>query len=510
MLQVPPISGEFTVVFGRTTLRRFALCLSLLLLTGTAGSLASPSQAAVYGAETFMLANGMQVVVIPNHRAPVVSHMVWYRIGSADESPGKSGIAHFLEHLMFKGTPRYSGTALTETVAKNGGDQNAFTNHDYTGYYQNIAVDRLPLVMDIEADRMRNLTLTEEDVATEREVIIEERRMRTDNVPGAQLAERVGASLWMTNHYGVPVIGWEAEMRGLTREDAFSVYKAYYAPHNAILVVSGDITAEKLKPLAEKYYGAIPKSGVYKPRVRSTFLQPRADTRVVMHHERVRQPQWSRRIIAPSYNVGDRTDVHALELFSEIVGGGSTSKLYRTLVVEQQVAAGFSAGYSADTISYGTFYISLTPSPGMTVEQAEAAYTKAMDALLKDGITDADVAQAKQRMIARLAFAKDSPMSAAQAVGAALVVGATLDDIENWPDNISKITAEQVRSAARKLFTEYSTATGILLPPAEDAAGPRVAAANAPAAAPAAAPSFFASLMDKIRAFLASFGGPKP
>ncbi len=445
--------------------RRFASCLLLLFGLTAAVVLAPAARAAVYGAETFMLANGMQVVVIPNHRAPVVSHMVWYRIGAADETPGKSGIAHFLEHLMFKGTPKYPGPTLDAVVARNGGEQNAFTNHDYTAYYQRIAVDRLPLMMDIEADRMRNLILDPKEVATEREVIIEERRMRTDNVPSALLGERVDTSLWMTNHYGIPVIGWEAEMHGLTHEDALAVYKANYAPHNAILVVAGDITAAQLKPLAEKYYGAIPKVGEYKPRQRPTFLQPRADTRVVMHHERVRQPEWSRQIIAPSYNVGSRTDVHALEVFAEIAGGGSTAKLYRTLVVDQKVAASFGAGYSGDSVSYGTFYLSLTPSPGVSIDQVEAAYTKAMDALLKDGITDADVAQAKQRMNARLAFAKDSPFSAAQAVGSSLAVGETLDDVEKWPDEIAKVTAEQVRSAARKLFTEYSTATGILLPP---------------------------------------------
>jgi zinc protease len=471
-----PCSGKATVHIGGIMPRRLPPCLKSLsgfmfaaLLVSVA--VMSPAAAAVYGAKSFMLANGMQVVVIPNHRAPVVSHMVWYKVGSADEKPGKSGIAHFLEHLMFKGTPKYSGTALTDTVARNGGDQNAFTSYDYTGYYQNIAVDRLPLVMDIEADRMRNLALTEEDVATERDVIIEERRMRTDNVPAAQLAERVNASLWMTNPYGIPVIGWEAEMRALSREDAFAVYKEYYAPHNAILVVAGDITLEKLKPLAEKYYGVIPKTGEYKPRQRSTFLQPRADTRVIMNHERVRQPQWTRQIIAPSYSIGDRKDVHALQVFSEIAGGGATSKLYRTLVVDQQVAASFGTGYSADTVSYGTFYVSLTPRPDVPWETAEAAYTKAMEALLKDGITDADVAQAKQRMVAGLAFAKDSPMRAAQAVGADLSVGKTLAEIESWPDDIGKVTAEQVRSAARKLFTQYSTATGILLPPVSAEAG---------------------------------------
>jgi len=449
--------------------RLFAVSLTLLLSFTAAGLAAPSASAALYGAEMYTLANGMQVVVIPNHRAPVVSHMVWYRVGSADEQPGKSGIAHFLEHLMFKGTPRYPGTAITDIVARNGGDQNAFTSYDYTGYYQNIAVDRLPLVMDIEADRMRNLVLDAKEVATEREVIIEERRMRVDNVPSSILGERVATALWMTNHYGVPVIGWEAEMRELSREDALAFYRSYYAPHNAILVVAGDVTMATLKPLVEKSYGAIPASkewtGQQKPRVRAPFLYPKADTTIVLNHERVRQPQWTRQIIAPSYNVGDRADVHGLEVFAEIMGGGATSKLYRTLVVDQKIAAAFGTGYSGDAVSYGTFYISLTPSPGVTPNQAEAAYTKALEALLRDGISDADVALAKQRMLARLAYAKDSPMSAARAVGAGLAVGQSLDEIENWADAITKVTADQVRGAARKLFAENASATGILLPP---------------------------------------------
>jgi zinc protease len=431
---------------------------------------APQARAAVYGAETFTLANGMQVVVIPNHRAPVVSHMVFYKVGSADEPPGKSGIAHFLEHLLFKGTPKFPEGSMTEIVARNGGNQNAFTSYDYTGYFQNIAVDRLPLMMEMEADRMRNLILDEKGVATEREVIIEERRMRTDNVPGALLGERLNAALWMTNTYGIPIIGWAHEMRDLQLDDALSFYNAYYAPHNAILVVAGDVTMKQLRPLAEKYYGAIPKMGDPKPRVRPTFLYQKAHTRVSLAHERVSQPSWSRQIIAPSYNVGDRTDVHALEVFSEIMGGGSTSKLYRTLVIDQKVAASFAAGYNAEAVSYGAFYISMTPSPGFTVEQAEEAFETALAAFLNTGITEADVDQAKRRFASRLAFAKDSPMSAARGVGMSLAAGISLDDIENWPEAVNKVTLAQVQSAARRLFAENSSATGILLPEAEQLA----------------------------------------
>ena len=429
---------------------------------------AAPVHAAVYGAETFMLANGMQVVVVPNHRAPVVSLMVWYKNGSADDLPGKSGIAHFLEHLMFKGTPRFPDGAINDIVARKGGQQNAFTSHDYTAYFENVAVEHMPLMMDIEADRMRNLVLDKKGVETEREVIIEERRMRTDNVPRAILQERMAAALWMTNRYGIPIIGWEAEMHGLTQKDALDYYNRYYAPNNAILVVSGDVTVASLKPLAEKYFGVVApaKSWNGKPskRERPTFLYNAASAHVSMKHEQVTQPEWTRETIAPSYNVGDITDVHALEVLSQIMGGGSTSKMYRKLVIEQQVAAGFSAGYDGETVSYGTFTVSITPAPGVTPEKAEAAYETALADMLKDGITDADVALAKQRLNAQLAFAKDSPISAAQQVGSSLTAGLTLDQVENWPDAIDKVTTDDVRKAARKVFTQNASVTGILLP----------------------------------------------
>jgi zinc protease len=431
------------------------------------------ASATIYGAETFTLDNGMQVVVIPNHRSPVVSHMVWYRVGSADEPPGKSGIAHFLEHLMFKGTPRFPEGAMTDIVARNGGQQNAFTSTDYTGYYQNIAVDRLSLAMDMEADRMRNLVLSDDEVTSERQVIIEERRMRVENVPSSLLNERVSAALWSTNHYAIPVIGHMEEMLALDREDAFSFYRDYYAPDNAILVVGGDITTEDLKPLAEKYYGAIPASedwdGEHKPRSRSTFLPPVAHAQVVMHHERVAQPQWSRRYIAPSYKMGNRDDVFALDLFSEIIGGSSTSKLYRRLVVDEKVAVSFGAGYQGAAVSYGTFYISMTPAPDVTPEEAEAAFEVALADVLVDGITAEDVERAKARFKARLAYAKDSPMTAARVLGASLSVGMRIEDVENYPEELAKITVDQVRDAARRLFSENSSATGILLPKSQAA-----------------------------------------
>lgn len=444
---------------------RFCLslrCLPVLALL----SLSTPAAAELYGAVGTTLANGMQVVVIPNHRAPVVSHMVWYRAGSADEPPGKSGIAHFLEHLMFKGTPKYPGGIMDNVVARNGGDQNAFTSYDFTAYYQNIAVDRLPLVMDIEADRMRNLVLDPKEVDTEREVIIEERRMRIDNQPASILNERLDAALWMTNHYGIPIIGWEDEMRGLTRDDAFAFYHRFYAPENAILVVSGDITLEKLKPLAEKYYGVIPRGGEVINRTRSTVLPPNADVNVSYADPRVRQPRWWRKWIAPSYNVGARDDVYALSVFEQIAGGGSTSKLYRALVVDRKVAANVGASYDSGAISHGTFSISVSPNPGVSPAEAEAALEEELAKLLKDGISDDDVTRAKDRILAGLVFAKDSALGAAQGVGGMLVVGIPLEEIEALPERLKSVTADQVRAVARKVIETSASGTAILLPKA--------------------------------------------
>jgi zinc protease len=425
---------------------------------------AGTASAELYGAQGAMLPNGMQVVVIPNHRTPVVSHMVWYRTGAADERPGKSGIAHFLEHLMFKGTPKYPGGIMDEVVARNGGDQNAFTSYDFTAYYQNIAVDRLPLVMDIEADRMRNLVLDPKEVATEREVIIEERRMRIENQPAAILDERLDAGLWMTNRYGTPIIGWEAEMKGLTREDAFEFYKQAYAPENAILVVSGDITMKELMPLAEKYYGAVARGGEAVKRERSTYLAPTADVTVSYADARVRQPRWWRKWVAPSYNVGDKADTYALTVFEEIAGGGSTSKLYRALVVDRKIAADVRASYDFGAISYGTFTISASPNPGVTVEQLQAAIEEEVAKIINGGVSDEDVKRAKDRILAGLVFAKDSSLGAAQAVGAMLVVGIPLEEIEAMPDRLKAVTADQVRSAARKVIENSSSGTAILLP----------------------------------------------
>ncbi|NJM83889.1 MAG: insulinase family protein, partial [Tabrizicola sp.] len=237
------------------------------LLAATCFTLAVPA----FADETvtnFQLENGLDVVVIEDHRAPVVVNMIWYRVGAADEPAGHSGIAHFLEHLMFKGTDKVAPGAFSATVEAQGGDDNAFTSWDYTAYFQRVAADRLDLMMEMEADRMRNLRLLEEDVLTERQVILEERSQRTDSSPGSLLSEQMRAAQYLSSPYGVPIIGWRHEMAQLSREDALEYYERFYAPNNAILIVAGDVDPEEVRKLAEAHYGPLAPSAGISPRLR--------------------------------------------------------------------------------------------------------------------------------------------------------------------------------------------------------------------------------------------------
>lgn len=427
-----------------------------ILATGAAS-------AGVFNPETFMLGNGMQVVVIPNHRAPVATQMVWYRVGSADEAPGESGIAHFLEHLMFKGTKKRAPGEFSKIVARNGGRENAFTSFDYTAYHQTFAVDRLETMMEMEADRMTNLTITEKEVEPERQVVLEERRMRTDNNPSSILREQVAAVQYYNYPYRRPIIGWEHEIRALDLDRIRAFYKRWYAPNNAILVVAGDITAAKLKPLAEKYFGAIPAQPPT-PRARPEE-PPQSTARVVtLKDARVRQPSWSRSFMAPSYSYGDSGHAYALEVLAEILGGGATSRLYSALVVGQGVADSAGSYYDPGNRGPSLFGFYAQPRRGNTVEQIETAVLAEVARLLKDGTTEDEVARAKKRLMAEAVFARDSLTTGARAIGSALAVGRTVEDVESWPDRIGAVTAAQVMAAAKTVLSQRGHVTARLLP----------------------------------------------
>ncbi len=440
--------------------RTVGLALLGALLMAFAGRTAT---AQIFNPDTFTLDNGMEVVVIENRRAPVVTHMVWYRVGAMDEPPGKSGLAHYLEHLMFKGTKTLAPGEFSATVRRNGGQDNAFTAQDYTGYYQSVAVDRLETVMRLEADRMINLTLTAEEIEPERGVILEERNSRVESSPGAILGESVNSAFYRNHPYRIPIIGWEEDIRALSLEDIRAFYRDWYAPNNAILVVAGDITLEEVRPLAEKYYGVIPARALPE---RTEWHEPelRVDKRVVYRDQRVRQPAWSRRYAAPSHLMGASEHAYALEVLSEVLGGGSTTRLYRSLVVEQGLAVGAGAWYGAGRRGPGTLGFYASPRPGVEMAEIEAAMEREIEKLVAEGITQQELDEAIVRLQDAAVFARDSLRGPAQILGAALAIGRTVDDVESWPQRIEAVTLDEVNAAIKVVLDGTPAVTAELLP----------------------------------------------
>ena len=412
---------------------------------------------------TFKLDNGMDVVVIEDHRAPVVVHMVWYKIGAADEHPGHSGIAHFLEHLMFKGTDEVGPGEFSAIVEAQGGNDNAFTNHDYTAYYQRVASDRLDLMMTLEADRMRDLRLLEEDVTTERQVILEERSQRTDSDPGALLSEQMQAAQFMNHHYGIPVIGWRHEMEQLSRQDALDYYQANYAPNNAILVVAGDVDPKAVFEMAKLHYGPLKPSDKITPRVRPIEPPQLAERRITFADERVAEPYVIRTYLAPERNAGDQKQAAALTILAELLGGsGTTSVLARALQFDSQIATSSSAFYSGTSLDPDTFGVYVMPVPGVGLATAEAAMDKVIAQFLKDGVKPDDFARIKTQIRASTIYARDDANGLAQDYGEALAIGLTVDDVKSWPDVLQSVTEADVMAAAAQVFNRDNAVTGWL------------------------------------------------
>lgn len=423
------------------------------------------ASAAVFSPKTFTLDNGLQVVVIENRRAPIVMQMLWYRVGAADEEAGESGLAHFLEHLLFKGTKTVEPGEFSRTIARIGGRDNAFTSYDYTAYFQRVAAHELETIIRLEADRMHNLVLSDELVLPERDVVLEERRSRTDNSPAAQLREQVRRALYLNHPYGRPVIGWMSEIKNLTTENALAFYRKHYAPNNAMLIIAGDVTVDRVRALAQKYYGPIPKRAVPR-RVRPNEPPHRAARRVVLTHQRVNLPSWSRTYLVPSYAAGEKTVTYPLEVLAQVLGGGSTSRLYRKLVVERGIASNAGTWYSGDGLDYGEFGIYASPKAGGDIDALEKAVLEELDAALKEGFAAADIDRAKRLMSAQAIYARDGLRAGPNAIGQAFTQGQTIADVEQWPERISAVTAEQVMAAAKSAIRVESSVTSILLPEA--------------------------------------------
>lgn len=421
----------------------------------------APIKALAAEVTSFELDNGLEVVVVENRRAPVVVHMVWYRAGAADEPPGVSGIAHFLEHLMFKATDELEVGELSETVNRNGGSDNAFTAQDYTAYFQRIASDRLGLVMEMEASRMDGLRLTPDVVGPERDVVIEERNQRVENEPNGLFNEQMRAAQYLNHPYGTPIIGWMHEARALTQEDAEAFYQAHYGPNNAVLVVAGDADPEEVRQLAERHYGPIPPNPKIVERARTEEPPQRAERRLSYADPRIGNDYVVRTYLAPERDPGDQEEAAALTLLAELLGGSSAhSVLASKLQFEARSSIYASAWYSGLSLDDTVFTLVNVPVPGTSLEQAEAELDQAVEAFLAEGVDGEKLARIKMQIRASEIYALDNVRGLANRYGAGLTSGLTIEDIEAWPDILQAVTEEDILAAAARVFDRNKSVTG--------------------------------------------------
>ncbi|QIP05970.1 pitrilysin family protein [Bradyrhizobium symbiodeficiens] len=446
--------------------RSAACLLAALLSTSVLTSGAALAQTTVTSAPpaSFTLANGMQVVVIPDHRTPVVTEMIWYKVGSADETPGKSGLAHFLEHLMFKGTSKHPVGEFSQTVLRVGGNENASTSVDYTNYYQRVPKEQLATMMEFEADRMTGLILKDENVLPERDVVLEEYNMRVANNPDARLNEQIMAALYLNHPYGRPVIGWHQEIEKLDREDALAFYRRFYAPNNAILVIAGDVEAADVRPLVERNFGAIPaQPAIPARRVRPQEPEPAAPRTVTLADPRVEQPSMRRYYLVPSATTAAAGESAALDVLAQLMGSGSNSYLYRALVVDKPLAVSANASYSSISLDPTQFAVSASPKPGISFTEVEQAVDAVIANVAQNPIRAEDLERVKTQLIAEAIYAQDNQAVLARWYGGALTTGLSVEDIRSWPDRIRAVTAEQVRAVAQKWLEKKRSVTGYLI-----------------------------------------------
>jgi zinc protease len=445
---------------------RLAACLLAALLSTSAVSTGALAQTTVTSAPptSFTLQNGLQVVVIPDHRTPVVTEMIWYKVGSADETPGKSGLAHFLEHLMFKGTQKHPAGEFSQTVLRVGGNENASTSVDYTNYYQRVPREQLPTMMEFEADRMTGLVLKDENVLPERDVVLEEYNMRVANSPDARLNEQILAALYLNHPYGRPVIGWHQEIEKLNREDALAFYRRFYAPNNAILVIAGDVEAAEIRPLVERNFGAIPaQPSIAARRIRPQEPEPAAPRTVTLADARVEQPNVRRTYLVPSATTAAAGESAALDVLAQLIGSGSNSYLYRALVVDKPLAVSASASYSSISLDPSQFSITASPRQGVGFADVEQVIDGVIAGVVQNPIRAEDLERVKTQLIAEAIYAQDNQAVLARWYGGALTTGLSIEDIRSWPDRVRAVTAEQVRAVAQKWLDKKRSVTGYLI-----------------------------------------------
>jgi zinc protease len=456
---LPPEKQGLTVL----TIRKITLAAAILAaLFASALSVGAQTTAGPKVAH-FTLANGLELVVIPDHRTPIVTHMIWYRVGAADEQAGKSGIAHFLEHLMFKGTKKNPAGYFSQLIAGVGGQENAFTSSDYTAYYQRVPRGHLAKMMELEADRMTGLVLTDENVLPERDVVLEEHNSRVANNPRSRLSEQMEAALYLNHPYGRPVIGWRPEIEKLNREDAIAFYQRFYGPNNAIVIVAGDVEPDQVRSLAENTYGKVERRFETIPRTRPQEPPPAAARSVTLADPRVEQPSLQRSYLVPSVTTAKRGESEALEVLAHVLGGGSNSRLYRTLVVERGFAVSAGASYQGTSLDPTRFAVYAAPTTGTSLQQVEGAMEAVIAELADKGVSAEELERSKTRLIADSVYAQDSQSSLARWYGTALATGLTVDNVLTWPERIRTVTADAVRDAARQWLDVQRSVTGYLV-----------------------------------------------
>ncbi len=431
--------------------------LALLCAASTAEAPASPKTF------QFVLQNGLQVVVVPDHRAPVVTQMVVYKVGAVDDPPGISGLAHFFEHMMFRGTKTVPGGGFSQAVARNGGDDNAFTTHDYTVFHEQFAKDKFRTMARLEADRMVSLDLSESAVVAERDVVAEERRLRIDNDPQALVQEQAEAALYLSHPYGRPVIGWPDEIRRIGRAEAENFYRRHYAPNNAILIVAGDVTQEDVRSVAEAEFGPLQAREL---AARVDYAQPRrmGESRIVVPRKDAKVPLFLRIYRVPSYAEAAPATAESLELLARLLGGDVTSALYRRLVVERRVATDVSVAYDGYARDSGQFSISASPRSGVALDVVERAVDEVIGTYQHHAPNKAELARAKAQLVAGAAFLRDSQFELASAYARALAVGLTASDVQQWPARIQNLKPAQIQSAAVEALDRNEAVTAYLQP----------------------------------------------
>jgi len=433
-----------------------AITLFLVLFTFGFSAFAEAKEKLQY--QYFTLENGLEVVIIPNHRAPVVYHSMWYKVGSADSPIDKSGLAHFLEHLMFKGSQKFPGDTYKRRVNDLGGNQNANTNWDRTAYFVTIAKEYLPIVMEMEADRMQNLVFLPEPIAKEKEVVLQERRSTSDADPNALLGEAANAAFFWQHPYGKPMIGYEEEIKSYTPEDAKTFYKQWYHPNNAILVIAGDVSVREVKPLIEKHYGKIPKGEVPK-RIRT--LEP--DHRGATAKVEMRSPQLGSSVqriyTAPNRRTTSlRTDA-VLTLLQDVIGDSTFGRLAKNLVENQGLAQYAAASYTGSFYDPYSFVVMASPENPSDLNQLEASVEAEIRRLMVEGVTENELARAKEQWKFSSFYRLDSLHGLADHFGENLAVGYSIEDLENWLDTLQQVTPIQIQQAAQAIFEKGPAVT---------------------------------------------------